>query len=226
MTGGADPFIDELSTALPRLGVVLPTPRLSLLKKHFELVVEANRSMNLTRITDPSEAAIKHYADSLALLPWSQSQNMTVQTVLDVGTGAGFPSVPLAIAEPNWSIMAIDSTLKKIEFVQHAAIRLELSGLSAVHQHSVHWTADRTFDLVVFRALRRLPRAILETAKWVAPGGWLVAFKTAVLDDSELNEAVREADRFGLQSFEPYEYTLRLGDETIRRSLQLFQRGL
>ena len=93
--------------------------------------------MNLTRITRPAEAAVRLYADSLAVLSWArQSGNETgVRTVLDIGTGAGFPAVPLAVAAPDWRITAIEATNKKAAFVEQSARRVGAENLRVILRH-------------------------------------------------------------------------------------------
>ena len=133
-----DAFTSTLIQALDRWDLSVTPTQLEQLCAHFAAVIEANRVMNLTRITEPVEAAIKHYADSLALLLWVREDRIDVESILDIGTGAGFPAVPLAVLKPLWDITAIDGTRKKIRFLQEAAADLRLSNVKAAHAHSRH----------------------------------------------------------------------------------------
>ena len=110
-----------LAQRLARWQIKLSPKQLGQMVAHHDAMVEANRRLNLTRITDPVESAVRHYADSLALLAWSRDSAVSIRTLLDVGTGAGFPAVPLAIMKPKWKITAIDGTKKKIDFVRETA---------------------------------------------------------------------------------------------------------
>lgn len=120
-----------------------------------EFLLEKNTVMNLTAITSPSEIILKHYADSLAAAKYIQRG----KTLADVGCGAGFPSLPLAIARPDLHILALDATSKKINFVRAAAERLSLSNLSAVVGRAEDFGAGMLrgkYDYVTARAVARL----------------------------------------------------------------------
>ena len=119
-----DRFDRALDEAADRIGVPTTAAQRSAMGHHFALMVEANRRFNLTRITTPVEAAIKHYADSLTLLTCPDIAAAAPITLLDVGTGAGFPAIPLAIVCPAWQVAAIDGTGKKARFVAESAAGL------------------------------------------------------------------------------------------------------
>jgi 16S rRNA G527 N7-methylase RsmG len=135
-------FEAALQGALPALGLDLDADVCGRLFEHYQQVVEANRSFNLTRITGPADAAVKHYADSLSLLasPWVDAERSTV--VLDVGTGAGFPAAPLAIVCPRWSVLAIDGTAKKVRFVQACAEAMGLGNLEGRHARGTDFARE------------------------------------------------------------------------------------
>ena len=228
----ADAFDEALTTALARWGLSIDRSQLGRLHAHFEAVVRSNRTMNLTRITGPIEAAVKHYADSLALLVWVDQRGITVQSVLDIGTGGGFPAVPLAVMRPEWSVTAIDATRKKIDFVERTAAAIGLKNLHCRHAHSQHWKPSAIshqlstigFQLVVFRALTGLPQALEQTAKHVAQGGWLVAYKTASVDSAEQEAAAKLAPKLRLHLSEQFAYDLDLEGETINRVLYVYRK--
>ena len=190
---------------------------------HFEGMIDANRVINLTRITDPAAAAVKHYADSLSVLDWARQQAVQFGTVIDIGTGAGFPAMPLAIMAPHCRVTAIDGTGKKIDFLHRTAAALGLSNLRAEHVHSEHWVTKQRFDLVVARALGPLDRCIRTGAKFVGRGGWVVVFKTKGINPEELKEAEQEAERAGLRECERHPYQLTLGGETMPRLLFVYR---
>lgn len=225
-------FDEALTTALARWNLEIGPHQLEQLRAHFEAVVETNRVMNLTRITDPAEAAIKHYADSLALLKWVDERSIGVQTVLDVGTGAGFPAVPLAVMRPDWSVTAIDATGKKIDFLRATAASIGLKNLHCEHAHAQHWKQSAlrdqrsapTFQLVVFRALKALQQALRQAAKHVVRDGWLVAYKTASVERSEQDTADTLTPKLQLKLHERYAYDLTLEDEKLDRVLYIYHR--
>ena len=218
-------FETDLRSSLTRWNISPGADALGRMATHFESLVEANRSMNLTRITEPAEAAVKHYADSLAPLLWAEREQASIETVLDVGTGAGFPAVPLAIMRPEWTITALDGTGKKIDFVRRSAETLGLTNLQCEHAHSTHWHPGQRFDLVLCRALATLPKAIEQTARFVADGGWLLVFQTAG-GVSPASEAVTTPQLPpGLVSCEPFHYELHLGEQRLTRLLAVYRRG-
>ena len=217
-------FDDALTRALKGLEISMGADELARYRAHFELVVQANRVTNLTRITEPATAAVKHYADSLALLRWIDERVIEIETVLDVGTGAGYPAVPLAIARPDWTVTAIDATAKKIEFLESAAAALKLTNLRCEHAHSRHWKPGRTFDLLVARAVTALPQTLKHAAAHVSRGGWLVAYKTASIDLREEQDAERVSSRLGLRLHDRHAYTLDCGDETLKRALLIYRK--
>ena len=217
-------FENTLTTAVARWNIPLTRSRIERLHTHYVLMVEANRVMNLTRIIQPVEAAIKHYADSLALLRWVKQSGLTVRTVLDIGTGAGFPSVPLAILQPNWRVTAIDATRRKIEFIREIADRIGLSNLCLEHAHSDHWRPSRSFELVVTRAAGRLPRCLPGAARLLDPGGWFIAYKTARVGQDELRDAGTTLRRLPLRVQEPFPYELDCEGRKLRRVLYVYRR--
>ena len=232
MHSGPHVFEAVLTAALARWRVAIDLPQVAQLQAHYTAMIEANRAVNLTRITDPVEAAVKHYADSLALLAWVRDRGIVVQSVLDIGTGAGFPAVPLAVMRPDWSVTAIDATRKKIEFLRRTADAIGLKNLHCEHAHSQHWKQSKrsgqpsavSCQLVVFRALKALAGGIEAAAGYVAPDGWLIAYKTASMDPSEQDDADRAAPKLGLSADEPYPYNLHLGDETLQRVLHIYRK--
>lgn len=217
-------FNDEIAGLLSQWNISISSAQLDQLRAHFEAVVEANRVMNLTRITNPVDAAVKHYVDSFALLPWAVARKIESASLLDVGTGAGFPALPLAVLRPAWAITAIDATRKKIDFLNRTAEALGLTNLRAIHAHSDHWKERGTFQLVTLRAVTKLAQCMESCAEYLARGGWLVVYKTASLDADERTAASAMAARLRLKAEQPYAYELKLGDEVLRRALFVFRR--
>lgn len=205
----------------------IPTPaetRILLMFAHYAAVVEANRRFNLTRIIDPAEAAVKHFADSISLLGWMGSAGVRVASVLDVGTGAGFPAIPLAVMRPDWRVTAIDSTAKKVRFVTTVCARLELKNLCAEHRRAGQWKPAKRFDLVTLKAVGNLRKCVEQSRMLLKRNGYAVAYKTGAVSDQE-REAGRDAARHHrFEALQPYAYRLRLGDEIIERTLWVFRK--
>lgn len=216
-------FHSVLTGALEALGIDHDEQQIKRCFAHFTAMVEANRVMNLTRITDMHEAAVKHYADSLAILPWLHENAIAIRTVLDIGTGAGFPSVPLAIFRPQWSIVALDGTGKKIQFVDRVCRDLRLKNIAPIHAHSAHYESDVHFDLIVMRAIGALSKCLTLSASHLARGGLVAAYKTPDIDDEQI-EGEAAARRLHLEALPAHAYTLICEGERIERSIVAYRR--
>lgn len=148
----------------------------------FSLLSEVNAHTNLTRITTEAEFAIKHVADSLAIVKILPGIAEKPWRVADVGCGAGFPSLVLAAAFPQLEVTAIDSTHKKVAFVAEAARKLGLSNLTAVAGRAVELARkpefQERFDLVTARAVAAVKKLFPECRRMIAPGGRMVFYKT------------------------------------------------
>ena len=193
--------------------------------RHLHRVLEANRHTNLTRITAPVEAAVKHYADSLALIPWARRMLGPDTGVLDVGTGAGFPAVPLAICCPTWQVLAVDGTRKKSEFVSLAASELGLTNLIAQHVRARE-LAGRVipFDLVTCRAVGDPVSNAKECRRLLTAGGWLVCYATPRTLDALTEARRRQIERLGYGGTDRYDYHLSLGGKRLARTLAIWRR--
>ena len=131
-----------------------------------------NRKVNLTAIRDRAEMVTMHIDDSLAAQPLLHGKR-----ILDVGTGAGFPGLPLAIVEPDREFHLIDSNNKKIQFVQHAARLLGLDNVTAVKARAEDYAPGHRFDTVIARALASLPKLVKIAGHHVGEDGVFVALK-------------------------------------------------
>jgi 16S rRNA (guanine527-N7)-methyltransferase len=155
-----------------------------------------NRTHNLTAITDPDEIREKHLLDSLTLLPLLGN----TKCLLDLGSGAGFPALPLKIVRPDLEVVSIDAVGKKIVFQRHVARTLHLSGFTAVHGRAEALAKSpayaHSFDVVTARALGSLPLLVELASPCLAPGGRLIAMKGAE-GLAELTAAQPELQRWG-----------------------------
>lgn len=216
-------FDDALLNGLVSLGVTLDAGQRGRLWEHRRLVVDANRQFNLTRITGCRDFAIKHHADGLAPLRWCQRCGIHVSRVLDVGTGAGVPAVPLAVAEAGWRVTALDGTGKKARFVGEVGRALGLANLSAVHGRAESWRGEHRVDLVVFKAVGALARCLEFARPHLVRGGRAVVFKASAVPSAEVSAAETAAARLGFGAAERFVYTLRDGDTTLSRVLWIFR---
>ncbi len=154
------------------LGIALDEVQTGQLLALLELVVEWNQKFNLTAITEPVAMVQKHLLDSLTVQRWIKGPFVT-----DVGTGAGFPGLPLAIVNPTLRFTLVDSTAKKIRFVEHAIQALGLKNVSAVCSRAETWTPGQRAASVVSRALGSLPDFVRHAGHLCANSGRLLAMK-------------------------------------------------
>lgn len=217
-------FDNALRQSLSDMDVTLSASQSAALWHFHQRVVEANRQFNLTRITDPADAAVKLYTDSLAVVAWARGNNIAAKRVLDVGTGAGFPAVPLAVAQPNWQVTALDGTGKKIVFLDKVCQNMALTNLRAVHGRAETWRDTLPFDVVLFKAVGPIRRCLELAGPHLAVGGYAVVFKTTRITATESAEGLDAAKRLRFTEPKIFDYLLRLADEALSRRLWIMRR--
>ena len=158
------------------------------LLRYLELLAKWNRVYNLTAITQPQQMLTHHLLDSLAIVPALDAllAERTTRELLDVGSGAGLPGIPLAIVRPEWSLTLIDSNGKKTAFIQQAAAELVLPNVHVLTGR-VEQCSGMQFDVIVCRAFSSLRDLVLRTRTLLAPRGKWAAMKGVVPHD-ELRE--------------------------------------
>lgn len=220
-------FLEALSPVLSAWGVALDPRQLSLLLSHYHAVIETNRVMNLTRIVSLADAAVMHVADALSVVAWAATEPCipAAANVLDVGTGAGFPSIPVAIARPAWRVTAIDGTGKKAAFVGRTAATLGLPNLRVVHARAEHAASTGEYDLVLARAVAKLDPLLTWLTPWARVGGFIVAYKNAELTSDEAETGAALAARLDLTETKGYSYILPDESGPARRQLRIYVRG-
>ena len=182
-----------LRDGLTALGV--PADGIPALVRYADLLVEKNKVMNLTAITEPADIARLHFLDSAALLTIADFKE---KTVADVGTGAGFPGVPLRIIEPSMHLTLLDALNKRVEFLKEVCGDLGLADVECVHARAEEFAADRreSFDLVTSRAVAALPLLCELCLPLVNVGGSFISMKS-VDAGAELDSARRAIEVLG-----------------------------
>ena len=183
-------FRVELARAAEVFGLELNDAQLDKFEKFFRLVIEQNRVMNLTAITEPRDFAIKHVIDSLSA--WNEKIFNGAEKFLDVGTGAGFPAVPLKIFRPQIKFCLIDSLAKRVNFLRRVVTELELDDVEIFHGRAEELARQKIFreqfDVVTSRAVARLNVLAEYCLPFVKVGGYFVALKGKTFRE-ELDEA-------------------------------------
>ncbi len=189
--------MDEMEVLLRRgLGDLgLPETAAPAMARYGALLLETNQVMNLTAITDPADVAALHFLDSAALLTLTDFKE---KSVADVGTGAGFPGLPLKIAEPSIRLTLLDAQGKRVRFLETVCAELGLADVECVHGRAEEFAADRreSFDLVTSRAVAALPVLAELCLPLVKVGGAFLAMKS-VDSEAELAEAQRALETLG-----------------------------
>ncbi len=178
-----------LTDCLDALKISYTDQQLEQLYRYYEMLVEKNKVMNLTAITDFDEVMIKHFADSLALLAYTPLRE---KKILDLGTGAGFPGVPLKIFCPDSEFILVDSINKKLNFIADVCEELGLNGISVCHSRAENLAHSpefrEQFDFVVSRAVANLATLSELTLGFIKKGGYFVSYKSVAAEE-ELEQA-------------------------------------
>jgi 16S rRNA (guanine527-N7)-methyltransferase len=182
-------------------------------------LIKWNRKINLTAIRTEKEIILKHFLDSLSVLPYLPRN----ATLLDLGSGAGFPGIPLKIVEPSLDITLIDSVRKKIDFQRHILRNLRLKGITAVHGRAQDKEILRTmagqFDLVISRAFSDLRTFLILSTPFLRWGGRAIAMK-GKMEQGEIRRLEEGGKgRFHLERM--FEFVLPLS--TLQRSILFFK---
>ncbi len=171
-------------------GIELKEEQLSMLSSFYEMLVEKNKVMNLTGITEWDDFVLRHYIDSISI---SEIMNLNDfrGKVLDLGTGAGFPGIPLKIIFPNLQITLFDSLNKRIRFLQEVIDELELKNIEAIHGRAEEFGKNsdyrEQYDLVVSRAVANIATLSEYCLPFVKVGGSFISYKTDSIEEEISN---------------------------------------
>lgn len=172
----------SLQSGLRVLNLEVPAAQQQALLAYVDLLNTWNKTFNLTAIRAPRDMVNQHLLDALAALPL-----ITRSPVLDVGSGAGLPGIPLAIARPDLQFTLLDSNGKKVRFIKQVVITLQLANVVVVQSRVENYQAPSPFALIVSRAFSSLEQFIRLTRHLLAPTGEWLAWKGR-LDDDEVRE--------------------------------------
>ena len=181
---------EKFDIQLEHLKIDLNNKQNEQFKQYYELLIDWNKVMNLTGITDRDEVYEKHFIDSLASVKAVDIEK--IDSVIDIGTGAGFPGIPLKIAFPHLHIVLLDSLNKRINFLNEVIQTLQLDGITALHGRAEDFAKKdeyrEKFDLSVSRAVANLSTLIEYCLPYIRVGGIFVSYKSSTVDE-EIEQA-------------------------------------
>lgn len=173
---------EEFIKALKDLNIDITNKQLSDLDTYYKMLIDYNSHTNLTRITEENEVYLKHFYDSLTLVKAIDLDN---QTLLDIGTGAGFPGLVLKIVFPNLKVTLVDSLNKRITFLKSVIEKLNIKDVEATHSRAEEYILDKreSFDIVTSRAVANLNTLSELCIPFVKVGGYFVPMKADVKEE-------------------------------------------
>lgn len=205
---------EEFYERLADLGYPLTEHQKKQYERYFELLVEWNEKINLTAITEKDEVYLKHFYDSIAPIVQSLIENRPIR-LLDIGAGAGFPSLPMKILFPELDVTIIDSLNKRINFLHLLAEELGLNGVHFYHGRAEDFAQDKAFraqfDIVTARAVARMQVLSELTIPYLKVGGRLLALKASNAPE-ELEEAKTALNLLFSKVEDNLQYALPNGD--------------
>ncbi|MDF2950668.1 MAG: rsmG [Anaerocolumna sp.] len=184
--------IELLEDSLLKIGLTLNSKQIEQFIKYYDMLIEKNKVMNLTAITEFEEVINKHFVDSLSII--KVYKTMEEKKVLDMGTGAGFPGIPLKIAFPSLNITLLDSLNKRVNFLNDVVSELDLKNIQAIHGRAEDFGKDINFrgqyDLCVSRAVAKLSTLSEYCLPYVKINGYFISYKSGNIEE-ELEESKR-----------------------------------
>ena len=214
------PEMKEFSKGLQELNIELTDKQYQQFINYYEMLIERNKVMNLTAITELSEVVTKHFIDSLAVV---KSITLEKQRVLDLGTGAGFPGIPLKIVFPELDITLLDSLNKRLIFLNEVIEKLELDKIVTLHGRAEDYGRDmkyrEQFDLCLSRAVANLSSLTEYCLPYVKKNGYFISYKSGN-GTEEAEGAARAIKILGGTIEKVYDFALP-GTEVERTLIQI-----
>lgn len=214
-------FLETLKQGLSVQGLTVSADSLELMVQYAEAIAVTNESLNLTRLVEPAEMAIKNFLDSLTILRSDVLAELPEELhCLDLGTGAGFPGVPLAIVKPNWQWVLLDSTRKRLNFIAETAEELGLTNVSTLHARAEDAGQEpehrEAYHLVVSRAVAELPVLLELCAPLVAVGGIVAAYKgSEAAEELARSEKAQRELNLGLEKVACLDLPQQMGSHSL-----------
>lgn len=219
-------FVDNMRSGAKELGIELTDVQIGQFYKYYELLTEWNKVMNLTAITELDEVVSKHFLDSLALVKAVPRMGEKAERVIDVGTGAGFPGIPLKIAFSKLQMTLLDSLNKRIGFLNEVIGQLGLQSVETIHGRAEDFGRNpkyrEQYDYCVSRAVANTATLSEYCLPFVKVGGCFVPYKSGKIDE-ELAEGTKAIESMGGSIENVVWFTLMVGEG--ERSLVVIKKG-
>lgn len=215
--------LEKFKNGLQQLHIALSEKQMEQFLQYYELLVEKNKVMNLTAITEFDEVVEKHFLDSVSLT--KQMDLHQPLKVLDLGTGAGFPGIPLKIVFPELEITLMDSLNKRVLFLQDVISSLQLENIEAVHGRAEEAARNKkyreSFDLCVSRAVANISTLSEYCLPFVKIDGSFISYKSSTIED-ELEDGKKGIAILGGKVKDVYKFTL--PDSELQRSFVIIEK--
>lgn len=191
-----------LVNKLYELGLELNNKQINQFMKYYELLVEWNKVMNLTAITEYEEVVEKHFVDSITIIKALEKEYIeySIYSIIDIGTGAGFPGIPLKIVFPHLKVTLLDSLNKRIKFLNTVINELELEDIDTIHGRAEDFAKQKEYreqyDLCVSRAVANLATLSEYCLPYVSISGYFIPYKSGDIEQ-ELKDSKKAVDILG-----------------------------
>ena len=207
--------VEEFILAVKNAGITLTKHQIQQFEDYFNMLIATNEHVNLTAITEKNDVYLKHFYDSLTISFYEQDLQTAEKTLIDIGTGAGFPSLPLKIVFPQLKITMVDTLQKRINFLQEVVTTLDLSGVEIIHGRAEDIGQNlryrEAFDYATARAVARTSVLAEYTLPFVKKGGKFIVMKGAAAQQ-ELADGKQALATLGGVLHDEFEFSLPNGD--------------
>jgi 16S rRNA (guanine527-N7)-methyltransferase len=215
---------ETLVAASQELGIPLGKREFTLFEAYYRELMFWNKKISLVSVKSPLDVPLKHFIDSLTVLPFI---NYEKHSLLDIGSGAGFPGIPIKVVRNSLAVTLLDSSRKKTSFLKNIVRRLNLENIQVINRRVELFAQERTnnetFDVVISRSSFKLPVFIEKCSRLVSENGILIAMKGKEIDQ-ELKEAMKLSDKAGLRFTMCQNITIPVSGDP--RKIVLFERHI
>lgn len=187
--------MNKLVNICNKINIEISDDQINCFEKYYELLIEKNKVMNLTAITDKEDVIVKHFIDSIALIPYLLNKGININNklkIIDIGTGAGFPGLPLKIMMPDVKFTLLDSLNKRVSFLNEVIDELKLKDIEALHGRAEDYASDNKYrekyDICVSRAVANLSTLSEYCIPFVKEDGFFISYKAGESEE-EINNS-------------------------------------